>query len=85
MVNTNFHYMIPSSGNFVGIEINKEVFQKDFDITLRPQMRITLSNSLKLCLVGGITINNPKQRLSVFSRLIYEPDSRRKSKKLVKP
>lgn len=77
-INTNLHYMLPNTGHFIGVEFNKEVTNRDFEMTLRPQMRLSLSHNLLLGLVGGISVNNPDQRLSVFTRLIYEPEGKRK-------
>ena len=30
-INSNFHYMIPGTRNFIGLEINKEIYQKDIE------------------------------------------------------
>lgn len=77
-INTNFHYMIPNTRNFIGLEFNKILAQDDFDMTIRPQMRVSISNNLLIGIVGGIPINRERERLSSFIRLIYEPGHRHK-------
>lgn len=72
-INSNFHYMIPKTRNFIGIELNKEVHQSDFDMTIRPQMRVEVSESLLIGIVTGIPIKRENERFSTFLRLIYEP------------
>ncbi len=73
--NTNFHYMISGTRNFIGVEFNKSV-QDDgkFDMVIRPQMRVAISQDLMIGIVVGIPINQERERLSTFLRLIYEPD-----------
>lgn len=72
-INSNFHYMIPNSRNFIGVEFNKIVSDKDFAMVVRPQMRVSISNNLLVGIVGGIPISRERERLSSFIRLIYEP------------
>jgi hypothetical protein len=72
-INTNFHYMIPGTRNFIGVELNKEVTGRDFDLTIRPQMRVDVTRNLLIGIVTGIPINRENQRFSSFLRLIYEP------------
>lgn len=72
-INTNFHYMIPGTRNFIGIEFNKELKQNDFDMTIRPQMRVVITDNILIGIVTGIPINRENQRFSSFLRLIYEP------------
>ncbi|WP_034256838.1 HAEPLYID family protein [Adhaeribacter aquaticus] len=72
-VNSNFHYMIPGTRNFIGVEFNKEFKHDDFDMTIRPQMRVGISNSLLVGIVTGIPIRRENERFSTFLRLIYEP------------
>jgi len=72
-INTNFHYMIPGTKNFIGIEFNKEVHEKDFDMTIRPQMRVGVTENLLVGIVTGIPISRENERFSTFLRLIYEP------------
>lgn len=72
-INTNFHYMIPGTRNFIGIEFNKDVRNTDFDMTIRPQMRVAIADNLLIGIVTGVPINRETQRFSSFLRLIYEP------------
>lgn len=72
-VNSNFHYMIPSTRNFIGVEFNKEFIKDDFDMTIRPQMRVGIADNLLIGIVTGIPIQRENQRFSTFLRLIYEP------------
>ncbi len=74
-VNTSIHYMIPATNNFVGIEFNKYWLEGDFDMVIRPQMRLLIHNDLLLGIVTGIPISKEKERLSMFLRLIWEPKS----------
>ncbi len=77
-VNTNFHYMISGTRNFIGVELNKEFNKSDFDLTIRPQMRVTISENMLIGIVVGIPIQKENQRLSAFVRLIYEPPHKKK-------
>ncbi len=72
-INSNFHYMIPGTRNFIGIEFNKEAAKRDFDMTIRPQMRVGIAENLLVGIVAGIPVNRENQRFSTFIRLIYEP------------
>ncbi|NBW38370.1 MAG: phosphoribosylformylglycinamidine synthase [Cytophagia bacterium] len=72
-VNTNFHYVIPGTKNFVGIELNKSFERNTFDMVIRPQMRLLIHDSLMVGIVPGIPVSKEKERLSSFLRLIYEP------------
>lgn len=75
-INTSLHYMIDGTRNFVGIEVNKDLTSDDFQLTLRPQMRVGLADDLMVGIVSGVPIMNDGERLSVFLRLIYEPGHR---------
>ena len=72
-INSNFHYMISGTRNFMGIELNKEFNQGNFDMTIRPQLRLDVAENLLIGIVTGIPINREKERFSTFLRLIYEP------------
>ncbi|WP_400190225.1 HAEPLYID family protein [Hymenobacter sp. B81] len=76
-LNSNFHYLIPGTRNFVGLEVNQEFRPRDFDLTFRPQMRLSIADNLLVGIVAGIPVNREQQRLSSFMRLIYEPGHRR--------
>lgn len=72
-VNSNVHYMIPGTRNFIGIEFNKTFDHGDFDMTIRPQMRVGITNKLMVGIVTGVPISRENERFSSFLRLIYEP------------
>ncbi|MEN9299168.1 MAG: hypothetical protein RLZZ429_1481 [Bacteroidota bacterium] len=72
-VNSNFHYMIPGTRNFVGLEFNKDFRKKDFDMVIRPQMRVGIADNLLIGIVAGVPVKRENQRFSSFVRLIYEP------------
>lgn len=72
-VHTNFHYMIPGTRNFLGVEVNKAFHDGNFDIVLRPQMRVGITDQLMIGIVTGIPIQKSGERFSSFLRLIYEP------------
>nr|WP_231555221.1 HAEPLYID family protein [Cellulophaga sp. Hel_I_12] len=77
-VNTSFHYMISGTRNFIGVELNKTFDQNDFDMTLRPQMRLGIAENLLIGIVAGIPVSRENERLSSFVRLIWEPKHKRK-------
>lgn len=72
-VNTNFHYMIPGTRNFLGIEFNKMFTGSEFEMVIRPQMRVVIHESLLIGIVQGIPVSKERERFSSFLRLIYEP------------
>ena len=77
-INTSFHYMISGTRNFIGIEFNKTIESRDFDMTMRPQMRLGIAENLLIGIVAGIPISRENQRLSSFVRLIWEPGHEKK-------
>lgn len=72
-LNANFHYMITGTRNFVGVELNNWFQSNDYDLTIRPQMRVSVAPNLLVGIVAGIPINRESERLSTFIRIIYEP------------
>lgn len=72
-VNANIHYMIRGTKNFIGVEFNKEFHEGDFDMTIRPQLRVSVAENLLVGIVGGIPINREEERFSSFLRIIWEP------------
>ena len=72
-INTSFHYMISGTRNFIGIEFNKTTYNGDFDMTMRPQMRLGIADNLLIGIVAGIPVGRENERLSSFVRLIWEP------------
>lgn len=72
-INSNFHYMIAGTRNFIGVEVNQGIYQGKLETVLRPQMRVGLAENLMVGIVTGIPINREQQGLSSFIRIIYEP------------
>ncbi|MBR9860555.1 phosphoribosylformylglycinamidine synthase [bacterium] len=72
-VNLSLHYMISGTRNFIGVEFNKTFGYGDFDMTIRPQMRLGIADNLLVGIVAGIPVNRENERLSSFVRLIWEP------------
>ena len=68
--------MISGTRNFIGLELNKELYENDFDMTIRPQMRVGISDHLMIGIVVGVPIKRENERLSTFLRLIWEPKHR---------
>lgn len=77
-INTSFHYMITGTRNFIGIEFNKTFDNNDFDMTIRPQMRVSITDNLLVGIVGGIPVSREYERFSSFIRLIWEPEQKKK-------
>lgn len=77
-INTSFHYMITGTRNFIGIEFNKTLDNSDFDMTIRPQMRLGIADNLLIGIVAGIPVSRENERLSSFVRLIWEPKHKHK-------
>lgn len=71
-INSNLHYMIPGTRHFIGVEFNKELHKHDFDMTIRPQMRVGVTEKMMIGIVTGIPISRENERFSTFLRLIYE-------------
>lgn len=72
-LHTNFHYMISGTRNFIGIEVNKYFGSAKPNITLRPQMRVSIADNFLIGIVPGIPLNREDERLSMFLRIIWEP------------
>jgi hypothetical protein len=72
-INSNFHYMISGTRNFIGLEVNKDLSKGYFDMTLRPQMRVAVSEHLLIGIVTGVNVIRKGERFSSFFRIIYEP------------
>lgn len=75
-INTSFHYMITGTRNFIGIEVNQIAENGKLETTLRPQMRLGITDHLMIGIVTGIPIETNNDRFSTFFRLIYEPKAK---------
>jgi hypothetical protein len=71
-INSNFHYMIPGTRNFLGIELNKEIEEGIFSMMVRPQIIVNLAENLNLGFTAGIPVNKEYQRMSTFFRVMYD-------------
>ncbi|MCX7768278.1 MAG: phosphoribosylformylglycinamidine synthase [Flavobacteriales bacterium] len=71
--NSNVHYMISGTRNFLGVELNKELLYGKFHMIIRPQMRLSVSENVLAGIVAGIPVARENERLGTFLRLIYEP------------
>lgn len=81
-INTSFHYMIPGTRNFVGTEFNKELHGSDFDMVIRPQLRVGIADNLLIGIVAGIPVRRENQRMSSFVRVIWEPGHKHQEKNI---
>lgn len=79
-INTSFHYMISGTRNFIGIEFNKTMDSGNFDMVIRPQMRLGIADNLLVGIVAGIPVSRKNERISSFLRLIWEPRHEKKRK-----
>ena len=79
-INTSLHYMISGTRNFIGVEFNKIAGQGDFDMTIRPQMRLAIADDFMIGIVAGIPVDRENQRFSSFARIIWEPGHRKQKK-----
>jgi hypothetical protein len=70
--------MITGTRNFIGVEFNKTLDNGDFDMTIRPQMRLGIADNLLIGIVVGIPVSRENERFSSFLRLIWEPKHRHK-------
>ncbi|MGM0946253.1 MAG: HAEPLYID family protein [Bacteroidota bacterium] len=75
-INSNFHYMISGTRNFIGLEVNQYLENGNLETTLRPQMRVGLAENLMIGIVSAIPLGQPNNGLGSFVRIIYEPGFR---------
>ncbi len=71
-VNTSFHYTVPNTDHFVGVEINQEISTRGLNTILHPQIKLGLSNRLGIGMAVGIPFNRNEEPVSAFFRLIYQ-------------
>jgi len=76
-IDASIHYMIPGSRNLLGIEVNNEWQNGTVLSTLRPQIRLTLSQTVKVGFVASIPLTRATASSGFFIRLIYEPKRNR--------
>lgn len=78
LVNANLHYRFPQSRNVVGIEVNQTYGFPQVGVVLRPQVKVNLSKGIALGVVTGIPVSGKDEGPSLFCRLIYEPQGKKK-------
>ncbi|WP_140157739.1 MULTISPECIES: HAEPLYID family protein [Arenibacter] len=71
-LNTSFHYEIPNTSHFLGIEFNKEWIHGELEMTMRPQAKLQINEDLALGIVTGFPITKSEEKFSSFFRVIYE-------------
>jgi hypothetical protein len=71
-INTSLLYTLPRTHHFVGVELNKELTQGAFEMTVRPQLKFKCNEKLAIGLVCGIAIQKAEEKYSAFMRIIYE-------------
>lgn len=70
--NTSFHYELPNSSHFIGVEFNKELVHSKFEMTMRPQVKLQINDALALGVVTGFPLTKSEEKFSSFFRVIYE-------------
>jgi hypothetical protein len=71
-VNTSFHYTVPQTDHFIGIEVNQEISSAGIQTTLHPQIKLGLSNKLAIGMAVGWPLSGHDKAMSSFCRLIYQ-------------
>ncbi len=71
-INTSFHYTVPNTDHFFGVEINQEISSEGIHTVLHPQIKLGLSKKLAIGTAVGLPIGGAENRLSSFLRIIYQ-------------
>ncbi|MNJ96954.1 hypothetical protein D3C87_146880 [compost metagenome] len=71
-INTSFHYTVPNTDHFIGVEINQEISSEGIQTVLHPQIKLGLSKKLAIGMAIGLPIGGTENRLSSFLRIIYQ-------------
>lgn len=72
-LNGSVHYALPQGKFNIGLELNLAWNKEDvFQISLRPQMKMQVTNNLAIGFVAGIPLIYKSEGFSSFIRLIYE-------------
>jgi len=71
-VNTSFHYTVPQTDHFIGIEVNQEISSAGVQTTLHPQIKLGLSHKLAFGMAVGWPLSGHERAMSSFCRLIYQ-------------
>lgn len=71
-INTSFLYALPHTDHFFGIEVDQNLSNGNLNTTLRPQIKLGLSDKIAIGTAIGIPIHQLENTLSGFLRLIYQ-------------
>jgi len=71
-INTSFHYALPQTDHFIGLEVNQEVASGSLETTLRPQVKLGLNDKLAVGMAVGFPVGRKENAISSFFRLIYQ-------------
>ncbi len=71
-INTSFHYSVPNTEHFIGIEINQEISAEGIHTILHPQIKLGLSKKMAIGMAIGLPMGRGENRLSSFLRIIYQ-------------
>lgn len=71
-INTSFHYTLPQTDHFIGLEVNQEIASGTLETTLRPQVKLGLNDKLAIGMAVGFPVGGKENAISSFFRLIYQ-------------
>lgn len=71
-INTSFHYTLPETDHFIGVEVNQVVADGKLETTLRPQVKLGVNDKLAIGMAAGFPVGGKDRALSSFFRLIYQ-------------
>lgn len=72
-INTSFFYTIPQTKHFIGVELNQEIIHGEFEMMIRPEVKVKLTHNLAIGFVTAFPVNNSTEGISTFFRIICEP------------
>jgi hypothetical protein len=73
LVNTNLHYVLPGTKNFVGVELNGERLHHRNHLMIHPQLKMVVSKTHALGIAIGVPASNSNKKMDFMIRWIYEP------------
>ncbi|WP_333888758.1 HAEPLYID family protein [Sphingobacterium siyangense] len=71
-INTSFHYTVPQTDHFIGVEVNQEISSAGIETVLHPQIKLGLSHKLAIGMAVGLPVSGHEKEISSFWRLIYQ-------------
>lgn len=70
---TAFHYRLSNENDhFLGVELNKSIEEGDFEMFVRPQIKIEITDNFNIGTALGIPVAKPETKWSAFMRVAYE-------------